>query len=312
LNWGELKNQVRALLNQLSNRGALLPTTKVADLLKKIEYFINPVLYDLASTTGKIPEVFYITHNPAYNELARDTSSIKKYLPGQDFSIELVGARSCFFEATGPATILIEERNNGEWSALETISIPSTQKTFAEYKRLINPTQPGNNVRLRFAGSFPYDYRNYILYPYTWPTAEDIQQHRPHFIYPLPSDFLKLNNVMVKKDQRQYTPYVAYVMTPDKKMALNRYEVGEYLINYYRKPKLLTFTGDDAVDNLQTVDATDDAVQIAALSVAAQALLSEKDETAGLTLMNEYEAKKGQLTAADQNYSSVVYNVYGW
>jgi len=250
VNYEQFKAHVLKLLDEYSSRGAVQGSIKTADQIFKAQDFVNDALYDLASTTAKIPAVFTITHNPLYNELARDTSSIKKHLPGVDYAIELVGARACFFECNGPATVLIEEYNSGAWSTLETIAI-TVQNTFVEYKRLITPTVATNNVRLRFSGNYPYDFRNYVLYPYAFPTQNDVQQHRPHFIYDLASNYLKINNVMVKKDQRQYVPNLTYILTHDKKLGLNRYETGEYLVNYWRKPADLTFTGDETTDNTQ-------------------------------------------------------------
>lgn len=312
MNYGQLKAHALKLLDEYSSRGAIQSAIKTADISFKMQDLANDALYDLASTTAKIPAVYFIAHNPVYNELAKDTSSIKKHLPGTDFSIELVGAKSCFFEATGPATVLIEEYNSGAWSAIETIEIPATQISFAEYKRLITPTVPTNNVRLRFSGDYPYDFHNYVLYPYSWPTQDSVQQSRPHFIYSLPDDYLQLHNVMAKRDQRQYTPYNNYILSPDKKIAINRYEIGEYLINYWRKPSLLVFTGDEVVDNAQTLDISEDAARIAPYYVAGQVLMSEGELAKGVGLINQFESKKVSLVSNEGNYSASITNVFGW
>lgn len=311
INYGQLKAHTLKLLDEYSSRGAIQAAIKTADIAFKIQDFVNDALYDLASTTAKIPAVYYIAHNPVYNELAKDTSSIKKHIPGTDFIIELVGAKSCFFEVNGPATVVIEEYNAG-WQPIETIEVPSSQKSFAEYKRLIIPTLASNNIRLRFTGDYPYDFKNYILYPYSFPSQDDVQQHRPHFIYPLPDNYLQLNNVMVRKDQRQYVPNMTYILTPDKKIALNRYEVGEYLINHYRKPSELVFTGDEVVDSAQTLDISEDAARIAPYYVAGQVLMSEGELTKGGGLINQYEGKKVTLVSSDGHYSASITNVFGW
>lgn len=311
MNYGQFKRQVRARIDELSSRGVDLPANKVADLVKKSDQFVNATIYDLATSTAKRPAVFYISHNPLYNELMRDTSSVKKHLPGTDFAVELVGAKSCFFEATGPATITIDEKINGVWTNLITISIPATQTTFAEYKRLINASNPANSIRLNFTGNYPYDFRNYVLYPYAFTDEASIQQHRPHFIYNLPSDFLKINKVLVRKDQRQYVPYVNYIERPDGKIGINRYEVGEYEIHYWRKPILLTFTGDANIDDAQELDLAEDAAHVASYAVAGEILLSE-GEANGLTLINQYEAKKANLITNDIGYQGNVLNIYGW
>ena len=314
MNWGELKSSVRALMDELSARGALLPNIKVADILMKLKYFINPVLYELAQTTGRLAAVQYVTLNPVLNTLTYDTSSIKKHLPGIDWSFELAGAKACFFECNGPATVTIDEKIAGVWNNLETINITSTVTALTEYRRLITASDPANTIRLRFTGDYAYDFRNYILYPYTWPTAADVQQHRPYFEVALASDYLKLNAVLAKRDTRQYVSFNQYtVRESDGKLVVDRYLAPlELLVQYWRKPVGPAFTGVDTTDDLLTIDATDEAVHLVPLGVAAKVLLSEKDETAGMILQNLYEAGKVQLVGTGGPYAGTIVSKSEW
>ena len=314
MNWGELKSSVRALLDELSSRGALLPTIKVADILMKLKYFLNPVLYELAQTTGRLAAVQSVTLNPVLNTLTYDTSSIKKHLPGVDRSFELAGAKACFFECNGPATVTIDEKIAGVWNNLETINILSTVTALTEYRRLITASNPAHTIRLRFTGDYAYDFRNYILYPYTWPTAADVQQHRPYFEFALASDYLKLNTVLAKSDTRQYVSFNQYtVRASDGKLVVNRYLAPlELLVQYWRKPVVPAFTGVDATDDLLTIDAIDEAVNLVPLGVAAKVLLSEKNETAGMILQNLFEAGKAQLVGKDGSYAGTIVSKSEW
>ena len=314
MNWGELKSSVRALIDELSSRGALLPNIKVADILMKLKYFINPVLYELAQTTGRLAAVQYVTLNPVLNTLAYDTSSIKKHLPGIDWSFELAGAKACFFECNGPATVTLDEKIAGVWNNLETIDITSTVTALTEYRRLITASDPANTVRLRFTGDYAYDFRNYILYPYAWPTAAAVQQHRPYFEFALASDYLKLNTVLAKSDTRQYVSFNQYtVRDSDGKLVVNRYLAPlELLVQYWRKPVMPAFTGVDTTDDLLTIDATDEAVNLVPLGVAAKVLLSEKNETAGMILQNLFEAGKAQLVGKDGSYAGTIVSKSEW
>lgn len=61
ITWGEVKSQVRALMDEYSSRGALLPTTKVADVVKKMEQLVNEAQYDLATTKAFIPALYTFT-----------------------------------------------------------------------------------------------------------------------------------------------------------------------------------------------------------------------------------------------------------
>lgn len=302
---------MRALMDELSSRGAILANIKVADILFKAKYFVNPVLYDLASTTAKLAETQSYTLNPLCNALNLDTSTIKKHLPGIDASYVLVGAQSCFFECSGPAIVTIDELISGVWSNLSTITIDSTVTTLTEYRRLITASSLLNSVRINFSGSYAYDYRNYILYPYAFPDETSIQQHRPAFEFALPIDFLRLSQWLAKSDSRQYKPYANVQMLPTRRFSINRYEAPlELQLVYWRKPILLTFTGDDTIDDIQVLDCTEDASMLVALGVASKCLISEQNETAGIILRNDYEVAKTTLPGADSSFSgSIITNI---
>lgn len=270
----------------------------------------NDATMDLASTTAKIPAVQYLTINPVLNELNRDTSSIKKHLPGTDFSIELAGAKSCYFELDGPGTVLIQEQVNGVWNTLSTIT--STDSVIKEYRRLINASNPANNIQLVFTGDYPYDFRNFVLYPYAWPTEDQIQQFKPFLIYDFPTDYLKFNKVMIKRDQRQYVQLNSdFQLRPDKKIAINKYLApAEVEVHYWRKPILLVSTNNDTTDSALELDINDDAARVIPYYVAGQIVISEGDLSKGLTLINEYESKKNSLVGNDLGYAANVYTIY--
>ena len=313
--WLEVKNQMRASMDELSSRGVTLANIKVADILAKAKYFVNPILYDLASSTAKLAKTQSYILNPLCNTLSQDTSSIKQHLPNVDASITLVNAQSCFFEVDYPGVAVLEESSDAgvTYTLIETITVPSTTIGFAEYKRLITPTLATNTVRLRFTGPYAFNYRNHILYPYSFPTEAGVQQHRPAFEFDLPADYLMLNQFMAKTDARQYKPYSNITMLPTRRFAINRYEAPlELQLVYWRKPILLTFTGVDATDDIQVLDCTDDASMIIALGVTANCLVSEKDETAGIVMRNMYEVAKATLPGNDDFYSGTFVTVESW
>lgn len=308
----EFRRIVLKVLNKYSARGTELTASKTADIRLKIQDFINAELMDLASTTGKIPAKQTYVQKPVCNSLAYDTSSIKQHLPGTDFAISLQGAKAYFFEATGPATVTIDENVDGAWVNLETITIANTEVEMTEHKGLISASSATNTIRLNFSGDYIYSFQNYILYPYTFPSDAAVQQHRPRFLYDLPSDFLKMNNLVVRKNSRQEVEDKTYILDmTDKKLSLNRYVEGEYILNYWRKPTYITITGVDAVDDAQTVDVNDDGAYIMALGVAS--LITAKNDPATSVLLNNlYEAKKSNLTASDGVYIQSQVPLTGW
>lgn len=309
----QFKNIALKLLNRYSARGTELDPTKTADIRLKIQDFINAELMDLASTTGKIAAVSTFVHKPFYNELSRDTSAIKQHVPGTDFAVELVGAKAYWFECVGPATITVDEETSADvWTNLTTITVASTVTTFTAYKGLITASDATNAVRLNFSGSYLYPFRNYVLYPYTFETEAAIQQHRPRFIYSLPTDFLKMNNLVVRKETRQEVPEVNFTLDmANKTISINRYVEGEYIINYYRKPTYITITGVDATDDAQIVDVNEDAAYVLALGVAS-IVVAKQDPATSVLLNNLYESKKANLTGNDGVYVQSQVPLSGW
>lgn len=310
MNYGQIKSKVLKLLDEIGTSGSFKTT---GDVLAKIPEFTYDAMMDLAATTAKIAAVQYITHNPVCNELAKDTSSVKKHYPGIDFSVELAGAQAAYFECSGPATVYIEEFSNGGWITLEQIDIAVTAQTMQEFKRLITASSSTNNIRLRFAGDNLYDFRNYILYPYAFPSQDAVQVHKPYFEYAFNADFLKFDKVMIKRDSRQYVPLTDYILRPDKKIAVNRYLApAELLIHYWRKPTELTITGNTTTDEAQELDIAEDAALIIPFYVAGMIANSEDNTTKGLVMLNQYEAKKVNLVGNDSGYSGAISSVYGW
>lgn len=300
----QTKLQIIRLIDEVSVDGT---STARADTETKIPQLINDALMDLASTTVKIPAVFSFVHNPVCNDLSYDTSSVKLHVPGVDNIYVLQGAKSCFFEVNGHYDVRIEEEINGAWTELERIIPTVFSSQFTEVKRLINPSSTSNNVRLRFTGNYPYSYRNYILYPYSWPSVDEVQQHRPHFLYSLPQDFLKLSNVMVRKDIRQWVPCLDYILIGKTYIGINRYVVGEYQVNYFRTPVLLS----DSPNNTDILDIGDDAARVVPYYVAGQ-LMMQEDAQQGIMLLNQYEAKKAMLVSTDASYVGSQANIYVW
>jgi len=320
--FGDVRESTLSLLDELDTSGVIQTT---ADVTAKIRDFTNKAMVDLAATTAKIHGEQYIIHSPVYE--GSDTSQIQTFLPdGEDISITLENAKSCFFEATGPGTVVIEEAVTGSetYTALETITIASTVTTLTEYRRLITPSLSTNTIRLRFTGSYTFSFRNHVLYPYTFATAALVQQFRPYFEYALNADFLQLDKVMVKYGRGRYSAYTSYTLDNDNKLRISRYDApAEFIVHYWRLPTKFTFTEVEATDDalvfgIDTVNSTyrvsDEAANIIPLFVAAKILKSEGGSglTFGGDLMNDYEFRKSQLLTNSAGYVGEIANVTGW
>ena len=315
MTWLQTKRSTQAFLDELSSRGTLLPTTKVADLIMKLKYYVNPGAYELASTSGKLGASKYYVLNPVDNTNVYDTSTIKKFT-GTDFTVELVGAKAYYFQANGPAVIYVEEYVSSAWVALPTpltITIASTVTELTEYRGLITAASTTNKIRLRFSGTSPYDYRNYKLYTYTWATAAEVQEHRPEFRFTLPTDFLKLNSMNIRKDVRQFVAF-----TPDKWEEPNYFWVNRFLgpceiqLKYWRKPTELTWTEPADISDSAVIDATADGEKILPLYLAMCALYAEKEAQAGAIAQNRWEIALSKLPGNDTSYTGTVVSTTEW
>ena len=181
-----------------------------------------------------------------------------------------------------------------------------------EYRRLITPTLPTNTIRLRFTNDYVYVFRNHILYPYSWPTEAEVQQHKPWFVYTPPANFLDLNYVEIKRDARQYVPYSNMIKTPDNQLSFNSYDGPcEMLVHYWRKPTLLTFTGVEAVDDAMVIDLRDDASLIIPYNCAGTIQNSEEAKR-GDGNLKKYMEKRMNLISSTSSHISSLSNLYNW
>jgi len=313
IKYGEIRRSTLKLLDDYSSRGNVLAPIKVADYGFKIQQVCNESIMELASTTAKLPKTLLVPHNPIKNSLYDDTSSIRQHIPSIDFSIVLGNAKSCAFESTGPATIIIEEASDGTtYTPLETITIESSVTTFAEYKRLISPSLPTNTIRLRFTGDYVYLFRNFVLYPYSFPDVNSIPSHSPWRRIETPADFLDLNYVEIRRDARQFLPYTNLIKTPENELFFNNLEgPSELLIHYWRKPNLLTFTGVEAVDDELEIDLRDDAALILAYNCAGT--IQNSEETGkGDGYLKKYTEKRLNLISSASSQTGTFSNLFSW
>jgi len=313
IKYGEIRRSVLKLLDDYSSRGNVLAPIKVADYGYKIQQVCNESIMELASTTAKLPKTLLIPHNPIKNSPYDDTSSIRQHIPSIDYSIVLGNAKSISLESTGPATIVIEETSDGTtYTPLETITIESSVTTFVEYKRLISPSLPTNTIRLRFTGDYLYLFRNFVLYPYSFPDEASIPSHSPWRRIETPADFLDLNYVEIRRDARQFLPYTNLIKTPENELFFNNLEgPSELLIHYWRKPNLLTFTGVEVTDDELEIDLRDDASLIIPYNVAGT--IQNSEETGkGDGYLKKYTEKRLNLISSASSQTGTFSNLFSW
>lgn len=314
----ELQEHVLRLLDEYSSRGATTAPIKTADLRIKIPDAANQILMDLAVTTGRLIKEWQLLNFPVDNEVNKDTSTVKNHMPGTDDIIAtLTGSLAYFLEVSGHYHVLIEEQVGGVWTTLQDLqpTVGSEPTTFVELKGLLTPTSTSNLVRMRLTGNYIYPYHNYILYPYTFPSDAEVQPHQPWYSAALPTDWLKMKDVKIRgKSQRQWETFFEYRETPTH-FYYNRYATGEILVNYYRKPTLVTVAdpkSPTAAELAQVLDAMPDAAQTIPFGVAGTVMAGD-DVEASSYFLNLYETRKFQLVQNDGSFGiQSITSVTGW
>ena len=315
MDYGSMVTAVLKLIDEYSRKGTTAATVKTVDYRLKMPEAVNAILMDLASTTGKLAAEWTIVNSPVLNEVSRDTSSIKNHIPGTDDYIAiLTGALSYFLEVTDSYDVYVEEEMAGVWTTLVHLTPTAAVATFTELKGLLTLSAATNSIRIRLAGDYPYSYRNYILYPYSFPSVNSVQQNRPFFLVDLPTDWLKFNNTMIRRDIRQWMPFSEYKITPTQ-FGYNRYATGELLVNYYRKPTAIVVADPSTpsvAELAQALDAAPDATQIVPFGVAGT-ILTGDNPSASSYFFNLYEVRKAYLLGPEEdNGLSAITNVNGW
>ncbi len=318
MTYDQLVKAVLRLLDEYSSRGATTAPIKTADLRIKIPDAANQILMDLAVTTGRLIKEWQLLNFPVDNEVNKDTSTVKNHIPGTDDIVATqTGALSFFLEVSGHYHVMIEEQRDGTWEILKELQPEFGQEpeNFIELKGLLFPTSTKNLVRIRLTGSYIYPYRNYILYPYTFPSDAEVQPHQPWRKEPLPSDWLKMKDIKIRgKSLRQWEAFHEYRETPTH-FYYNRYATGEILVNYYRKPNpvvVVNPASPTAEELAQVLDATPDAAQAVPFGVAGTVMAGD-DIGASEYFFNLYETRKFQLIQNDGSFGiQQIMSVTGW
>lgn len=147
-------------------------------------------------------------------------------------------ANAYTFEATGPGMVYIEEYTDA-WYTLETIELEDLN-SFKEYKGLINSSYNATNTRLRFGGSYHYNYTNLALYKEKYNSDEKIPSHRPFIKIEMPEDFDSIDQIIEEYFPEKYVKTVDYYWEGNSDMYVSNEFEGNIRIVY--KPTIASIT----------------------------------------------------------------------
>lgn len=238
--------KARALLDEYTDDGVLIPEAEVIDMQSKAIPLADLAQKELFKI-GKLYNTFEFTNKPAPNLLGLfsnfdivDFIGDAQYYPN---SAGIAGAKAYYFEADGEGTATIEENQSGVWTALTTVSMPSTVTSLTAYKGLITPSSSTNPIRLTFNGTTHYRHTNRCLFSYPFAVTK-IPDYRPWIKITMPSNFQSRDQIIEETATRQYKNSISYKWEGWKDLYINYYFEGNVRVVYKPVPTPLTLIDD--------------------------------------------------------------------
>jgi len=221
----------RALLDELTDDGTLIPDIDVIDLQKKAIRFINTSQRELYKQ-GEIFAEFEVAHTP-YKNILGSMFKTEEHTD-EDIIYEVDNAKSYCFEVDNGCTVYIEELD-GAWEVINTITVPETIKGFTMFKGSIVST---NRVRIRFSGDYFFRVRNIALFTIPF-REEDIPTYKPFVGIELPDNFASVSQVLTEQGSTQEVEKM-YRWEGRRTLVLNYSFDGNLKITYKPIPTKIT------------------------------------------------------------------------
>jgi hypothetical protein len=239
---GQIRLGVLHEMREFSNSGSIQAGADIKDYELSIIPLLNIYVPELATTTHKLERKTEIAQNMPTNMLGLiNWNEEKVHAGGVDDEFIYVGANSFSVQVSGRATITIYEEVAGVWTQLRTeTNIPTSGEGYVTYKGLTNAVNPTNRVKLVLSGAYRYPYRWVALFNDKFFNDSEVPTFEPYVPYALPTDAYQLDKVMWSHPERQLGDYAAFktdFTTAVKKVLINWYEKGEFIVKYYAYPR---------------------------------------------------------------------------
>lgn len=281
---------VRALLDELSKKGTLLPDASVIDLQLQGIRFVDLAQKELYRI-GNVFKKFEITRKPAVNLLGANHQLIEFIGVDQTYGNHV--AKAYYFEADDDGTVYVEELDG---TILETITTTEGMKS---YKGLINSNNP---VRLRFSGTTFYRHQNRALYEAPFKLSQ-IPDFKPWIAIDMPADFRQVDSVIEEYPVRQYSLSSTYKWEGLSRLVVNYYYEGTIRVIYHPVPVTIT-----SVDDVLEVD--DITANAIVYYVAAKIAPHEMAELTNF-FEQKYNELKYEVMRGQPSLEASITDVYG-
>lgn len=289
----EIFYDVRALLDEWSEDGILIPEFDVIDMQMKAIRLINMAQKELYGI-GDLYATYEFSHYPHENLTGMGFTT--RHFVGDDLYFPnangVVGAGAYYFEIDGTGTVTVEELTGGSWVPIATVNSVST--SYESHKANISPSGP---VRIKATGSEYFAIRHIALFPYNFTTAPD---YKPFFKVTLPDNFKTISKI-VKEGRNGYEKSNDYHWEGRRDLYVNWNFQGNMRVVYRPVPVEI----DEITDTLEIDDITAGAITY---YVAARIAPFENKELVQY-FETKYMEKKMELLHDDKEPPEVVEDV---
>jgi len=187
--------------------------------------------------------LFYETYDLSLNRkkvLGGDFGIDQHYT--EDIEKEVDGSAYAYhFTVDGPCTVYIEDYTSS-WNVLETITVPITVSGFTNYKGSVTPTASATKSRIRFSGTYFYNYKNWALYEQNFYT---VPSYEPYVKYEMPDNFGRLYEKVKLVPRYDYVNDGILKWEGHNELYIHYNFEGEVRIRYIPIPTLLTALTDE-------------------------------------------------------------------
>ena len=287
-----LFEDIKALFDELSNKGVTISADKTKDMELKAIRFLSMAqreIYDMGNYFGEFTHI-----QTSYENQLDDNFDIKTFT-GTNYTTDGVQAQAYYFEVDDDATVTIQEQIGDNWVTLEVLTCTSSN-AFTPYRGTVTTSR---NIRLVFSGSTFYHYRNIALWDIPFKTVPDYGEW---IQVELPDDFMNISDIVKITEGEGYLRNGDYKLEGQRNLYVSKDFEGIIRMTYHAIPPAITSLDDTiVVDDIHS--------NMMVYYAAAKIAPAERPEVVNF-FEEKYQESRSQLNKPVQNGFTKIKNLY--
>ena len=305
----ELFSRAIAILDELSDTGAVV-TADVAEYQYRAPYLLDLWQHEYAKS-GLLFNTVEISRKPLF-PLAGDRYNIVEHVDTDKTYETNEAAQSFCFKVDNECSVYVEEYVGGAW-ANATGTYSQDGGTAAAYTGVITIaaltaptiikgliTATGTKARLRFSGSYYYQFYDYALFKAAFPTCARVPEYGEYVKYDMPANF----NTVTQITQEIPSGGLSHRWENNKDLYINYDFEGVLKITYKPTPTKITAL-------TQTLEVTESAAVAGAYYLAEQFAMADQNSELAAMCRNKYKELKGEDIKERHLSPQSIVDVYG-